>query len=140
MMNRNEDGSWDYDSLILIDFDLAAWGYRAWDIVYYFGKWTESPTLEEIEDFAQAYLEEFDNHGNQPITVDEFVKEIRLHQPFSLLQNMLFYDVILEGYMQPSHLTEYCDLMINYYNRPGKGMNIFTFTLYLSQIMNIFAI
>ena len=32
---RNKDGEVDYDSIILVDFDQAGYGFRMWDIQYF---------------------------------------------------------------------------------------------------------
>ena len=32
---RNKDGEVDYESIILVDFDLAGYGFRMWDIQYF---------------------------------------------------------------------------------------------------------
>ena len=124
MVDRADDGSFVYDSLVLIDFDNSAWGYRAWDIVYFFCKWPKFPTLAEIEDFASVYLQEFNDHGNTVVTVDKFVLEIRHHEPYALIQNMLFYETFeIDGKVigiADSNVKEYCDLMINYFERPGN--------------------
>ena len=41
---RNADGEFEPDSLIMIDWDLASYGYRAFDIAYHFHKWPIYPT------------------------------------------------------------------------------------------------
>ena len=34
-IDRNKDGEVDYDSIILVDFDQAGYGFRMWDIQYF---------------------------------------------------------------------------------------------------------
>ena len=41
---RNDGEVFDPDSLILVDWDLAAYGYRAFDIMYHLHKWPTYPS------------------------------------------------------------------------------------------------
>ena len=41
---RNDGEVFDSDSLIFVDWDLAAYGYRAFDIMYHLHKWPVYPT------------------------------------------------------------------------------------------------
>jgi len=59
MVDKDSKGNYLWDTFYLIDFDNAAWGYRAWDIDYYFSKWPNWPDTETMEDFVDAYLAEF---------------------------------------------------------------------------------
>ena len=45
---RNEDGDFDPESLIIIDWDNAAYGYRAFDILYHWHKWLVYPNQSKI--------------------------------------------------------------------------------------------
>ena len=73
-----------------------------------------------MEDFAGAYIAEMNNHSETTLTVSQLVTEMRLHQPYLLLEQMLLYYSFLNGYQSPAFLTAYCDVMLNYYNRPGS--------------------
>ena len=120
MLDDGNDGNMNIDTLKLIDYDNAAWGYRAWDINYYLSKWPEWPTTAVMEDFVETYLQEL-NKNEKVMTKDEVMKELRYHQPYVLLEQMLFYNVYLNGYTSPAHVNAYCDVMKNYFMREGKG-------------------
>lgn len=123
MIDNDENDNLRPDTMMLIDFDNAAWGYRAWDIDYYFSKWPVWPTTAVMEDFVEAYLEEFNQNGVN-LTKDELMLELRYHQPYVLLEQMLFYYVFLDGYKSPAHLNAYCDVMLNYFQRSGWSVNM----------------
>ena len=118
MINDDADGNPLPDTLLLIDFDIAAWGYRAWDIGYYFAHWRAWPNITVMEDFVDAYVAEYNVEGEDLFT-GKIMLEIRQHQPYILLEQMLFYYSFLDGYQSPAHLDAYCDIMLNYYERPG---------------------
>jgi len=120
MVNRDENGGFLPDTLLLIDFDNSGWGYRAWDIDYYFSKWPTWPNKTTMEDFAATYMAEMKTHSETTLTVSQLVTEMRLHQPYLLLEQMMFYYSFLNGYQSPAHLAAYCDVMLNYFDRPGS--------------------
>ena len=53
------------------------------------------------------------------MTASDVVLMMRYHQPYLLLEQMMFYFNFLDGYQAPEHLEAYCDVMQNYYNRSG---------------------
>jgi len=117
MTDKTAEGERLPDTLMLIDFDNSGWGYRAWDIDYYFSKWDDWPSQAVMEDFAQVYVNEFNTDSANSLTVDELILELRLHQPYLLLEQMMFYYSFLEGYQSPAHYRAYCDVIQNYFNR-----------------------
>ena len=119
MTDKTAEGERLPDTLMLIDFDNSGWGYRAWDIDYYFSKWDDWPSQAVMEDFAQVYVDEFNTDSANSLTVDELILELRLHQPYLLLEQMMFYYSFLEGYQSPAHYRAYCDVIQNYFNRSG---------------------
>ena len=119
MINRDDNGDFLPDTLQFIDFDNAGWGYRAWDIDYYFSYWPTWPNKTTMEDFAAAYIAEMDSRSETTLTVSQLVTEMRLHQPYLLLEQMLVYYFYFNGYQSPALLAAYCDVMLNYYHRPG---------------------
>lgn len=124
MVDDASDGSLNIDTLMLIDYDNAAWGYRAWDINYYFSKWFAWPTEAVMEDFIDAYLLELNKNENV-MTPAEVMTEIRNHQPYVLMEQMLFYYLAIDGYMSPAHKNAYCDVMQNHFKRQGRGTKVY---------------
>jgi len=79
------------DRFIFIDFDNAAFGYRAWDILYYLTKFPEFPSDDQLELFLTEYLMAYNKGSETKYTLDEILNEIDCHIPFHLLQTILFY-------------------------------------------------
>jgi len=51
---RNKDGELQLDSIILVDFDQAGYGFRMWDIMYFLSNLGEMPTDEIINESFQG--------------------------------------------------------------------------------------
>ena len=75
---------------MLIDFDISAWGYRAFDICLFFSNMPEWPSANEIDGFLDAYL--FVYNENSPIesSKEMLMTEIKFHTPFVLMGQMLW--------------------------------------------------
>ncbi len=142
MTDKTADGDRLPETLMLIDFDNSGWGYRAWDIDYYFSKWNDWPSQAVMEDFAQVYVAEFNSDSSNSLTVEELIRELRLHQPYLLLEQMMFYYSFLGGYQSPAHYRAYCDVIQNYFNRSGTDSQsyliLFQIFKYLFKYSNTF--
>ena len=51
---RNKDGELQLDSIILVDFDKAGYGFRMWDIMHFLSNIGEMPTDEIINESLQG--------------------------------------------------------------------------------------
>ena len=51
---RNKDGELQLDSIILVDFDKAGYGFRMWDIMHFLSNIGEMPTDEIINESFQG--------------------------------------------------------------------------------------
>ena len=74
----------------MIDFDNAAWGYRAFDIVYHFVHYTFYPKPAKQEDFLLYYIAEFNRLSDEKVTMGELLREIKDHEPYVLLEQENF--------------------------------------------------
>ena len=74
----------------MIDFDNAAWGYRAFDIVYHFVHYTFYPKPAKQEDFLLYYIAEYNRLSDEKVTMGELLREIKDHEPYVLLEQENF--------------------------------------------------
>ena len=51
---RNKDGELQLDSIILVDFDQAGYGFRMWDILYFLSNLGVMPTDEIVNESLQG--------------------------------------------------------------------------------------
>ena len=51
---RNKDGELQLDSIILVDFDQAGYGFRMWDILYFLSNLGEMPSDEIVNESLQG--------------------------------------------------------------------------------------
>ena len=51
---RNKDGELQLDSIILVDFDQAGYGFRMWDIMYFLSNLGEMPSDEIVNESLQG--------------------------------------------------------------------------------------
>ena len=51
---RNKDGELQLDSIILVDFDQAGYGFRVWIIMYFLSNLGEMPSDEIINESLQG--------------------------------------------------------------------------------------
>ena len=51
---RNKDGELLLDSIILVDFDQAGYGFRMWDIIYFLSNLGEMPSDEIVNESLQG--------------------------------------------------------------------------------------
>ena len=92
MARINEDGSYDPDSIQIIDYDNAEFGYRAFDFEYHFSHWNSpGPTDEQITDFVQHYLSVWNAASSTQLTVDQIIYELEQHRPYVLMEQMIFF-------------------------------------------------
>ena len=64
---RNKDGEVDYESIILVDFDQAGYGFRMWDIQYFLRSVSEylsnkQQTFQQYEHPANAKNNQTSSH------------------------------------------------------------------------------
>ena len=50
----NETEPIDLDTLIMVDYDQAAYGFRIWDILYSMSKWGFEPSDAHVDQFIQG--------------------------------------------------------------------------------------
>jgi len=50
----NKEGKFDPDQLILVDYDNAAYGFRAWDLLYNIANWEVSYTQNNLDQYLQG--------------------------------------------------------------------------------------
>lgn len=85
---RNKDGEVQLDSIILVDFDQAGYGFRMWDILYFLSNLGELPTDEIINESLQVYL---DTQTYEPdLKLETLQAEFLNHFPYFALERMSF--------------------------------------------------
>ena len=124
MMIRKDDPVG--DSYTLIDFDNAAYGYRAWDFAYYFGYMSlflpngGYPHGQDVDDFLNEYLLHYTGPDADSLTLSKLKEELNVHLPYVLLEQFMFQDAMIcyshlpninEPLMrQASYICKYMDL------------------------------
>jgi len=116
MADFNENEEILADTLQLIDFDNAAWGYRAFDIVYHFVHYTFYPVDAKQEDFLIHYIAEYNRLSEEKVTLNELLREIKDHEPYVLLEQIIFYRTMNLNHWPA--VKQYCETMTQYYKRP----------------------
>jgi len=84
MFNKNADI---IESVLFVDFDLTAYGFRTWDILYQMTKWPATPTETQIDRFVVTYTE---NLTRNKINADELKEMLDFFRPYVLLEQWFF--------------------------------------------------
>lgn len=84
------------DRMIFIDYDNAAFGFRAFDLAYHFGHWVKWPTEEELLSFLTAYVNSFNSmeSNNYVLTVEQLQDELNCHLPYVLFEQAMLYNYV----------------------------------------------
>lgn len=106
------------DSYTLIDFDNAAYGYRAWDFAYYFGYMSlflpngGYPHGQDVDDFFNEYLLHYTGPDAESLTLSKLKEELDIHLPYVLLEQFIFQDAMAGSTLmrQASYICKYMDL------------------------------
>ena len=85
-------GDFDPESLTFVDFDLTAYGFRTWDILYHMTKWPKEPTAEETDQFVRAYCNSLTANL---ISYDDMHEMLDIFRPYVLLEQWMFVYVSL---------------------------------------------
>jgi len=88
---KNGDGAV-LDRLTLVDFDNAAFGPRAWDLLYYFFNWqSELGSLEHVDGYLTKYTDVYNSLSPpRTFTKEEIGQEFLCFQPWYLLERTVF--------------------------------------------------
>lgn len=95
------DGGGDLmDELTFIDFDNAAFGPRAWDLLYYFFNWDSKWESEpDYIAYISTYVEEYNNYlPPRNFTFSEISDEFICNMPWFLMEHTAFFYAYKESY------------------------------------------
>ena len=88
----NKNGDFDPESVIFVDFDLTAYGFRTWDVLYHMTKWPAPPTHQQTDDFVRAYCDALTANS---ISYEEMHRMLDVFRPYTLLEQWMFVYVSL---------------------------------------------
>ena len=108
----NSKGDFDPESLTFVDFDLTAYGFRTWDVLYHMTKWLTPPSREETDRFVLAYC---DALTNNLIEYEDMHEMLDAFRPYVLLEQWMFVYVSSTN-VKTSSL--HCKLLIQAYDHP----------------------
>lgn len=103
-------------TLKIIDFDLSSWGYRAYDLCYFFVHMPKWPSWTSIDLFLDAYLDIYNSLADIESGKDMLIQEIQYHMPFVLLGKMLLDESINQS-VKASHIDAYFTAMSKNHNQ-----------------------
>lgn len=143
----NREGDFDPDSLILIDFDQAGYGFRAFDLLYNIFNWNHIPSVEDEIAFIDAYVNEYNSINNSTLTSETMLDEFRAHKPYMMLARKAFllsfgaFGVDKEIDDHIYYLREkYIDIMAREYNHTVPESNALKWTISLVLLLILNAI
>ena len=55
----NKEGDFDPETLILVDYDQAGYGFRAFDLIYNIFNWSYNSTAQDELDFIKGNFSSF---------------------------------------------------------------------------------